>query len=77
LFEWQKFILGFLNVRYFAKAKMNQASPIAIIIRPVEGSVLEPVRVFGVVSSSPHPACGHLLPIRCGEGIILWDVFPA
>jgi hypothetical protein len=27
-----------------------------------------------VVRGSPHPACGHLLPIRCGEGIILWDV---
>ena len=27
------------------------------------------VRVFDVVRGSPHPACGHLLPIRCGEGI--------
>ena len=25
---------------------------------------------------APHPASGHLLPIRCGEGIILWDDFP-
>jgi len=23
----------------------------------------------------PHPACGHLLPVRCGEGNILWDDF--
>jgi hypothetical protein len=35
-------------------------------------SVPESVRVFRVVRGSPHPASGHLLPIRCGEGIILW-----
>jgi hypothetical protein len=41
-------------------------------------------RVYGLSDSSdwpsprwatPHPASGHLLPIRCGEGIILWDDF--
>jgi hypothetical protein len=29
----------------------------------------------GRLPGTPHPAFGHLLPIRCGEGIILWDVF--
>ena len=31
--------------------------------------------MVGVVRGSPHPPCGHLLSIRRGEGIILWDVF--
>src|ERR1039457_7701093 len=26
---------------------------------------------------TPPPACGHLLPIRCGEGFFLWDDSPA
>jgi hypothetical protein len=33
--------------------------------------------VVGVVRGSPHPACGHLLPIRCGEGIIFQLLTPA
>jgi hypothetical protein len=36
---------------------------------------LKNFRVVRVFRGSPHPASGHLLPIRCGEGIILWDDF--
>jgi 2-dehydro-3-deoxygluconokinase len=36
---------------------------------------LKSVRVFGVVLGSPHPACGHLLPIRCGEGFFSIEHF--
>ncbi len=34
------------------------------------------VRVCGVVRGSPHPASGHLLPIRCGEGNVFVGRFP-
>jgi hypothetical protein len=50
--------------------------PFSAISLPCDEFVLEIyqrqfcVRVFGVVRGSPHPASGHLLPIRCGEGLI-------
>src|ERR1039458_3749925 len=61
---------------YLAWFAIHLIRPAALFLSPQNGERIE-VRGFDLSNrTTPHPACGHLLPIGCGEGIYVLTPHP-